>query len=649
MPSQLRGILRLCALLACVFSATEAFADTPLLHSMFQDHAVLQRDRAIPVWGETRPRERVTVTLDGHNVTARADAHGHWRANLPALHAGGPYQLVARTAHGQTQTLSDVLIGDVFLCSGQSNMEFGVAGSLYGEFEIRFANNDRIRLLTVQHADNVTPQAQFHDPVSWSAVTPDSVRNFSAACYYFARELQKSQNVPLGLIHSSWGGSAIETWISANGMRAVGGHDAQLAMLSAYARNPTDGVRALDTSWRDWWRHAAPGGGEPWSDASAANWSPLPEPMRDWKKWGVPELNRNGTVFFRRSVHLTAAQAAQSASLSLGQIDEIDETWVNGQPIGASFGWSTERTYQVPAHTLHEGDNLVVIAVTSTWDMGGMYGPTDHMAITFGDGAKVPLGGDWSYQAAPANIGYPPRAPWFSINGISPLYNAMIAPIGPYGLKGALWYQGESNTGDADQYQALLAGLMRDWRRQFETPNLPFLIVELPNFGNAPTAPAQSDWASLREAQRRAVEADPHAGLAVTIDVGMNDQLHPPNKQAVGARLARAARHVIYGEAISPSGARVAGARRSGDSITVSFADVDGALVAYSGAPNGFELCGATQASCRFVSAALHDTSVTLPNAGDATRVRYCWGDGPVCNLSDRSGLPAGPFEVAIH
>ncbi|HVY85286.1 MAG TPA: sialate O-acetylesterase [Caulobacterales bacterium] len=651
MASRPFSLWRLIALALTAFACglAPAFADAPLLHPMFQDHSVLQRDRAVPVWGDAAPGERVTVTLNRRSASARADRQGHWRIDLPAMREGGPYQLSARTSHGRTQTLSDVMVGDVFLCSGQSNMEFGVAGSLYGEMEIAHANNDRIRLLTVAHADSTTPLRTFKDAVSWSPVTPDSVRNFSAACYYFARELQKSVNVPIGLIHSSWGGSAIETWISANGMRAIGGRDAQLDILAAYARDPAEGNRRLGAQWQDWWRHAVPGGGEPWTDASASpNWRPLPEPMRDWKTWGAADLNRNGTVLFRRIVHLTAGQAAQPARLSLGAIDEIDETWVNGQPIGASFGWSTERTYDVPAQVLHEGDNLIVVAVTSTWDMGGMYGPPDHMALALADHSSVPLGGSWSFQAVPASAGYPPNAPWFAINGISPLFNAMIAPIGPYALKGALWYQGESNTGAADQYQALLAGLMRDWRNQFGA-GLPFLIVQLPNFGAAPTAPAQSDWASLREAQRRAAEADAHAGLAVTIDVGMNDQLHPPNKQAVGARLARAARHVIYGEAITPSGPRVANAQHVGDAVTVNFADVEGSLVSYSGAPLGFELCGADQSSCRFVAASLRDNAVTLDGASGATRVRYCWGDGPTCNLSDRSGLPAGPFEIAIQ
>ncbi|HWA01566.1 MAG TPA: sialate O-acetylesterase [Caulobacterales bacterium] len=644
------GTVRLCAALACGLALwSEARADPPLLNPMFQDHAVLQRDRPIPVWGEASPDERVIVTFDRRSISTRADHNGRWRLNLPAARAGGPFDLTARTAHGRTQTAADIMVGDVFLCSGQSNMEFSVAGSLYGDFEARGANNDRIRLMSIAHASSVTPQTQFQNPVSWSPATPESVRSFSAVCYFFARELQASVNAPIGLIHSSWGGANIETWISGPGMRAIGGYEAQVDLLEAYARDPAEGNRRLGAMWEGWWRDHVAGGDTPWNDASApANWRPVPEPMRDWKKWGVAETNRDGTILFRRRVHLTAAQASQGAQLSLGAIDEIDETWINGRALGASFGWSAERTYPVPAGMLREGDNLIVVAVTSTWDMGGMYGPAERMGLIFPSGEVAPLGGGWTYRTVPESAGYPPNAPWFSIGGMSPLYNAMIAPIGPYALKGALWYQGESNTGRYSEYEKLLGGLMRDWRGQFGA-DLPFLVVQLPNFGAAPTAPGHSDWASLREAQRRAVEADAHAGLAVAIDIGMNDNLHPPNKQAVGVRLARAARHVIYGEAIAPSGPRIAGARRDGASVIVSFADVEGALVAYSGAPLGFELCGADEASCRFVGAVLHEASVTLENAGAATRVRYCWGDGPVCNLYDRSGLPAGPFEATIQ
>jgi sialate O-acetylesterase len=655
MRANLRLGARLLALGALLGAATltpaPAAADAPLLDAMFQDHAVLQRDRPIAVWGHAGADAQLTITFNGKSVRAAADRAGAWRAMLPATPAGGPYTVSVRARSGAAQTITDVLVGDVFLCSGQSNMELPVRASLRADAEIAQSANDRIRLFTVAHAASATPLSDFTEPASWAAAGPDTVGSFSAACYYFARELQHAVDVPIGLIHASWGGSAIAPWISAQGLRAAGGFDQYLDLLSLYAHDRHSAYARMGALWEAWWRSAAPNAGEPWAPGASGDWRALPEPMRDWKTWGVPETaNLNGMVWFTRVVTLSAAQAAQAARLSLGAIDEVDQTWVNGEPIANSFGWGAERSYDVPAGVLHAGENTIVVNVLSTWDMGGMYGPPEHMQLAFANGEAAPLGGDWRYQLAPAGIGYPPRAPWESIGGLTTLYNGMIAPIGAYGVRAVAWYQGESNTGDASSYQSQLAALMSSWRRQFGAAT-PFLIVQLPNFGPAPIAPAASGWADVREAERRAVAADAHAGLVVTIDIGDRNELHPQNKQAVGRRLARAARHVVYGEDISPSGPQPVRARRDGADIVVSFTGVDGALVAYSArGPMAFELCGAAQDTCRYAEATIRGDDVVISDDGRAaTRVRHCWGDGPVCNLYDGAGMPAGPFELAIE
>jgi sialate O-acetylesterase len=633
--------------------ALNADAAAPLLAPLFQDHAVLQRDRPIPIWGNAQAGDHVSVSIDAHTVRARADGAGHWRAVIPAIPAGGPYSVEVRTQSGARQSISDVLVGDVWLCSGQSNMELPVSRTLDAAHEISVSAKDSIRVLTVAHASSPVPLEDFAAPVAWQAAGPATIAEFSAACYYFARELQKFQPVPMGLIHSSFGGSSIQPWLSEAALHALGGYDERLEVLRLYARDAAAGNQRLAEIWKAWWQSRAPAGSAPWMSAvdDLRDWPAEPEPMRDWKTWGVPELaNHDGMVWFRRTVEVTAQQAAQPATLSLGAIDEVDETWVNERAIANSFGWGTERTYELPTGVLHAGRNSIVVNVLSTWDMGGMYGPPDHMALRFADGSAVPLGGRWRYQFVNESMGYPPRAPWESIGGLSSLHNAMIAPLEPYGLRGILWYQGESNADDAAHYQALLAGLMADWRNKFGAP-LPFLIVELPNFGAPVTAPTASAWASLREAQRRAVAADSNAALAVTIDIGDRRELHPPNKQEVGRRLARAARHLVYGETVSPSGPQPLAALRDGAHIAVNFSGVDGSLVAYSASrPSGFELCGTDQASCRFVDAVIESNHVLLDSTeSPPTRVRYCWGDAPVCNLYDRAGLPAGPFEVPIE
>jgi sialate O-acetylesterase len=637
-------------ILAAAAQPLGAATSHPLLADVFQDHAVLQRDQPIAIWGEARPGDEITVVLDTEKARASADRQGRWHVQLASLPAGGPYTLTARTRGGEEQSLSDLLVGDVWLCSGQSNMEFPVSDSLDSAREISTSANDSIRLLTVAHATSATPLARPQDPLHWTAASPDSVREFSAVCYYYARDLQKSARVPMGLIQASWSGSRIEPWMSAAALHKLGGFEPGLAVLRDYARDARVGNDRMGALWESWWRQHAPEGSTPWQGSAEGEWRSVPLPMRDWKTWGVAELaNHDGMVWFRRSFTLSEAQAASPATVSIGAIDEVDETWVNGRPIANSFGYATERTYEIPAGLLHAGENLLVINVLSTWDAAGMYGPPEHLGLHFADGSGVPLGGEWRYQFVPESMGYPPRAPWESVGGLSSIYNAMIAPLAPFGLRGVLWYQGESNASDAGRYQALLAGLMADWRGTF-AGELPFLIVELPNFGAPSALAADSDWARLREAQRRAVAADGHAALAVTIDLGIPRELHPPDKQAVGERLARAARRLVYGESFAASGPAVHAARREQNAVVVSFDEVEGALLTYSAArPMGFELCAENQASCRFADGAVRGDQVVLDAAGmAATRVRFCWGAAPMCNLYDKSGLPAGPFEIPI-
>lgn len=630
-----------------------AAADTerPLLNAMFQDHAVLQRDRALVIWGAARPGDRVAVEFNSASVSAVADRSGEWRATLPPSPAGGPYTLTARAGSGATQTIEDVLVGDVFLCSGQSNMAHPVRNSLNADAEIARSANDRIRLMTIGRDSSAAPLREFRSGVSWSIAAPETVAPFSAACLFFARELQREVGAPMGLINASWGGSRIEPWISASGFQGSKGLEKGLTLLDLYSRDPARAYVKLGEAWQQWWRTATRGESRPWTPDSPGDWRPVPLPMRNWKTWGVEGTESlDGMVWFRRTVELTAAQAAgKGARISLGAIDEIDQTWINGRPIGGSFGWGTDRTYDVPDGVLRRGVNTIVVNVLSTYEAGGMSGPAEKLALHLANGETAPLAGGWSYSLAPPGLGDPPQAPWESIVGLTTLHNAMIAPIGGYGIRAALWYQGESNTGAADQYQARLATLMADWRRQFGD-GLAFLVVQLPNFGPAPATPVASGWADLREAQRRAVEADDNAGLVVTIDVGDRDELHPPNKQAVGRRLARVAMKLIYGSDRHAFGPAPLAAHRNGDAIVVTFAASPNTLVAHSAAgPIAIELCGETQTSCRYASATIQGSDMIIAADGaPATRVRHCWGDGPICNLYDTAGLPAGPFELIV-
>ena len=654
---RMRRILVACAAFLGAASGAGAPAAEPapaLLGGLFQDHAVLQRDRPIPVWGRAEPGETVTIEFAGTRTRVRADRSGRWSASLPAQRAGGPYQLIASTARGARETLQDVMVGDVWLCSGQSNMEFGVGRALNAPTEIGSSADDGIRLLTIARDTGLTPVDAFRASVAWQTAGPSTVGEFSAACYFMGRDLRASQKVPIGLVDSSWGGSAIDAWRSEEAIQKGGGLDDRLAVLRAYRVDPAEGNRRWGALWENWWRSRTGDkqGSEPWTDAGArsGDWKPVPR-LTNWESWGDPALaSYNGMMWYRTSFTLTAEQAAKPAILDIGWADDLDQSWVNGVPVGNTNGPGSSRAYAIPPGLLKAGANSVVVNVLDTYSGGGLIGPEELRALRFGDGTKVPLTTGWTYKVAQASAGWPPRAPWEAIAGLSTLYNAMIAPLGPYGLRGIAWYQGESDASTERGYARKLGSLMLDWRKQFRNPELAFLVAQLANWGPPNSAPQESGTATTRDEQRLAVAANPNAGLAVTIDLGEPNDIHPANKQDVGHRLARAARKVAYREAVT-AGPQPVAARRAGDSVTVEFRDVDGELVSYSSARViGFELCGEAVQSCRFVDARAAGSTATLAaGGGPASRVRFCWGDSPVCNLYDRGGLPAGPFELQVR
>ncbi|TQM12089.1 sialate O-acetylesterase [Pseudoxanthomonas sp. 3HH-4] len=651
--SSITGLLLAVALLGS--GATVAHAREPdgaLLHALFQDHMVLQRDATIRVWGHADPGEQVSVMLDGTKARARTAADGTWEATLPTRAAGGPYDLVVEAGAG-AQTVRDVYVGDVWLCAGQSNMELPVWRALDASSEIASAAHPRIRLFTVPQAGAVAPQSRFQGDARWQVASPDSVRDFSAACFYFARELQKTVDVPMGLIQAAWGGSRIEAWTSATALRTGGGSAEALDVLALYATDTPAALARWGRHWERWWtvREGATPGDAPWrADAPDTGWRTAPATLGAWERWGVPALDDyNGMVWYRTQVTLTAAQATRGATLELGPADETDMTWVNGTAVGSRYGAGEPRRYPLPSGLLKAGINTVVVNVLDTYRDGGLAGPASAHALTFDDGTRVVLDSRWRYRPEPG-ADEPPRAPWHTASGVSTLYNGMIAPLGAVGLRGMLWYQGESNTGDGAAYAVRLRTLRDDWRQRFGA-QVPWVVVQLAGYGLPPSAPVESGWAQVREAQRRVVAEDPHSELVVAIDIGDAYDIHPPNKQELGRRLARVARHVVYGErALAPSGPTARAAARAPDGVRVAFDDVTGALVTTgANGPIGFELCDAAK-RCDYADAALDGRYVVLrsPRASNAMYVRYCWADGPVCTLRDTAGLPAGPFELPV-
>jgi sialate O-acetylesterase len=653
---RVRGVLAASFALAlcCTASPAQTVTGAPqhLLYATFQDHAVLQRNKPIPVWGTAKPGADVEVSLSGLAVKAKADETGNWRALLPAMPAGGPYELSAVSSGGERQTVRDVQLGDVYLCSGQSNMEMPVRFVSNYDREIRTATNTNIRLFHVARVSSPAPQTGFGAPTQWRVTSPDAVKDFSAVCYFFARDLQPAAGVPVGVIEAAWGGSVIQAWMSREKLAAIGGYEGPLETLQLYQHSP----EAAWERWRglahDWWTSHDPalGASPSWADPAYddRDW-PQAVATGNWRSWNIEALKTfEGLVWLRKSFTLTAAQAKTPATLHLGPIDRADTTWVNGVDVGEFEGPETARVYKVPAGALREGENVLAIGILAG---GGLLKPGSQLTLQFADGSAIAFDGPWRYKLSKPfrESGSPPHVPWLYQQGVSLLYNGMIAPLGQTPVRGVVWYQGESDAWQANEYARLLPAMLDDWRSRFGSET-PFFIVQLPGFGPAATRPQASDWARLREVQRRVAAASPNLALAVTIDLGARDFMHPTSKPQVGHRLALLAERRLYDKPVVDSGPTPLGAARTGNAIVVSFDNIARGLVTYEwGGAIGFQLCDAKNA-CFYAEGTVGNGGVRLAAAklSGVTHVRYCWSDCPICNLYNTDDLPAVPFDIPV-
>ena len=639
-----RGLIRgVAAAIAAVSTggATAQVTIAPILG----DHSVIQRDRSIHVHGTAAPGEAVRVTLAQAVRSTRADRQGRWSVDLPAMSAGGPYRLVARAAGGSLASAGDVMIGDVWLCSGQSNMEYPLRRALNGEAEVAAAHDPQLRIVKIAQNATININGGFAKTPQWQPVTPDSAKDFSAACYFMARDLRATQKVPIGAIDATWGGTPIRAWMGEAAVRATGGAGAA-ELVELYRRDPFAATRAFGESWGSWWRSQTGDrtGQEPWLDSARLKWTPLPG-FAYWDSWSPSFTEFDGAIWARKGIRLSSAEAANPATLSLGVVDDMDLTFVNGVAVGSTNDWSAPRHYKIAPGVLNAGNNEVLVYVRDNWGPGGFQGPAEMVKLTFADGRETPLGHGWEYARIADRIGAPPAAPWDGPSGVGTIRNGMIAPLGPIGLKGVAWYQGEADVG-LPRYDARLAAMMTDWRRQFRDPRLPFLIVALAGFGKPSAEPVASGWAALIDEQRRAAAADRAAALVVATDLGERNDIHPANKNDVGRRLALAARSLAYADNDVALGPLPTSLKPTARGYVVSFTRP---LQALSGpGPLGFELCADTQASCRYSDARIEGNTVLLSNDGQpATRVRYAWSDYAILNLYSGE-LPAPPFELPV-
>ncbi len=629
-----------CLLAACAAQAVE-------LPRIFADGMVLQRDRAIPVWGQANPGARVTVEFAGHSVAATADGQGAWRVELPAQKAGGPY--VMRIDDGSApRMLGDVLVGDVWLASGQSNMEWPLSQAADAQAEIARATDPMIRHFKVPKSWSGQPEKQLAGG-EWLASSPQVAGDFSAVAHLFARELRKrDRNVPVGIVDSTWGGSRIEAWMDAQAL----GLDAQQVEARSRELREAD-ERALAQTQRNLARWTLPADDAGWqaADADESQWVPIKAPAL-WESVGWNGVD--GVAWYRGTFTLSAAEAKAGVVLGVGRIDDSDVTWVNGVQVGETrMQYNLPRRYQVPVGALRAGVNHVAVRVSDFGGGGGIHGDASELFVQPRGGAARPLDGAWKFRVASATtvalIDDKNQHPTL-------LYNRMIHPLQPYPLRGVIWYQGESNAGtvqDATRYREQFQALIRQWRTQWNAPQLPFLWVQLANFGSGADrvdalGNVESPWAVLRESQSAAL-ALPAAAQAVAIDIGDSGDIHPLNKQDVARRLALGARHV-FGETLVYSGPTYKAMKVEGNRAVLSF-DLHGSALAVRGGGavvQGFEIAGADG---RFHPAQARIAGATVVVQGDAvskpTAVRYAWRDDPKqANLVNREGLPASPFRA---
>ena len=609
------------------------------LPRIFADGMVVQRDQPVQVWGQAAPGARVSATFAGRDAATRADAQGHWSLALPAQTAGGPY--VMRIDDGaQPRVLRDVLVGDVWLASGQSNMEWPVAQSADAEAEIARATDPQIRHFKIPKSWSGAPQAELAGG-EWVASSPQVAGKFSAVAHFFARELRKATGVPIGIIDSTWGGSRIEAWMDAPSQ----GLDAATLDEQGKALRAAD-ERALAQTRRNLARWPAlPADDAGWqaSDIDASAWTPIQVPAL-WETSGWNGMD--GVAWYRTTFTLSADEARAGVILGVGRIDDSDVTWVNGMQVGETrMQYNLPRRYTVPASTLHPGVNLVAVRVSDFGGGGGIHGEAAEVFVQ-PQGGKARALKDWLFRPADIDVALVDDKNQYP----TLLYNQMIHPLQPYALRGVIWYQGEANANtvaDAKHYREQFPALIEQWRRQWNAPQLPFLWVQLANFSSGVDQGDQSPWAVLRESQS-ATLALPATAQAVTIDIGNPADIHPLNKQDVGKRLALAARHVAYGEAVTYAGPKFSGMAVEHGMALLGF-DLDGSALAVRGGGqdvHGFALAGAdrvfhpARATISGDKVVVSSESVPVPLA-----VRYAWSDNPAdADLINAAQLPASPF-----
>jgi sialate O-acetylesterase len=627
--------------LLCGAAAQNTPKPLPFISPIFGDNMVLQRGKPNMIWGWSEPGDKVRIDVGGKHASGVARADGRWQVQIHPPHVGGPYTM--KISGHQTVDLHNVLVGDVWLCGGQSNMQVGLLRVRDGEEEVKAASFPEIRFFTVAaHA------AYHHTDIvdgTWNVVSPETADKVSAVAYYFARKVQQEIHVPIGLIVDALGGTPAEAWTSADALRALHDFDIPLAELQKLA---TAGASEYGNYVMHWYDEYDLGVKEKWAapDFADSNWKPVDIPG-GFAELGVPDTP--AVAWFRKEIVLPDPIPAGHTLIFLGSIERMDTVYINGTQVGASAWVENPRVYFIPEGVLKPGKNAVAIRVLKTKPTGGFLGKAGDLRLMLGDKTSIPLAGKWKGQLSvdarpphPMPIGYEnwPVMP-------SVLYEGMLAPISPLSITGALWYQGEQNSDRGFQYRRILPVTIADWRQLFHQGNFPFYIVSLPTFGHRSATPTDDNWAETRESQAITAATVPNSCLAVTIDTGDPDNLHPKDKRPVGERLAFCALAKQYRKKIVYAGPTVGSVERLPGSIRLHFTHADGGLVAKGEKLEEFSIAG-EDGKWSWAEARIEGNTVVVssPSVPNPKNVRYAWQSNPAATLFNGAGLPAAPFRT---
>ena len=631
---------------------TTALLLSPLAHAdirlpkLIGDGMVLQRDRVIPLWGWAAADETVEVRFNGQLVGQVNTKEGRWTVQLPAQQAGGPHQLSFK---GQNQIeLNDIYFGDVWVASGQSNMEMEMArlAEAYPE-DLTSANYPLIRQFKVPQEYNFkTPQQDFSGG-EWVSVSPQTIANFSALAFYFGRELYQHNAVPIGILNNALGGSPVEAWMSEEALQPF--PDALAEGIRFRDDQLIQSITAADKRKNDTWY-----GDLKRRDPGLTSKTPWYSPALDdsaWQKFTVPGFRPEpftGVWWLRKNIELTAEQAQEASVLRLGSIVDADEVYINGKQVGITTYMYPPRRYELPQGVLKAGTNLIAVRITATNGKTGLIPDKPYWLGT--DANPLPLTGEWKMQssAVAKNLPGDTFIRWKPLG----LYNGLLAPLTSLPIKGVIWYQGESNVGAYKDYQPRFTAMIRDWRAKWaqgtgQQNQFPFLFVQLANYLEKTEDPVDSAWAGLREAQRQSL-SEANTAMVVAIDKGEWNDIHPVDKKTLGQRLALAARAVALGEKPEYQGPEPASVTAEGSKLKLSFHHSGTGLV-LKGTDNSFAIAGA-DGQYRWAQVQLKGEHLLLshPDIKTPVKVRYGWADNPPAVLYNSDGLPAGPFEASV-